>query len=53
MKLEAVNSRVAPSNDGYPPRDASQSMVSAESYCIEFHMLNDMFLHTKEELLES
>ncbi|KAI3977972.1 hypothetical protein MKX01_032349 [Papaver californicum] len=27
MKLEAVNSRVAPSNDGYPPRDASQSMT--------------------------
>ncbi|KAI3860540.1 hypothetical protein MKX03_025472 [Papaver bracteatum] len=27
MKLEAVNSRVAPSNDGYPARDASQSMA--------------------------
>ncbi|MCL7039126.1 hypothetical protein MKW94_020619 [Papaver nudicaule] len=27
MKLEAVNSRVAPTNDGYPPRDASQSMT--------------------------
>ncbi|KAI3854696.1 hypothetical protein MKX03_020250 [Papaver bracteatum] len=27
MKLEAVNSRFSPSNDGYPPRDASQSMA--------------------------
>lgn len=45
MKLEAVNSRVNPSIDGFPPKDVSITVLSTELYFFELGSFKDLKPH--------